>query len=79
MCPSTKRVRHLRDYVIFLEFDNDEKGQLDMKPFLNFGVFRKLQDPELFVQVRVAFDTVEWPNGVDLDPAFVYEKCEKVT
>jgi hypothetical protein len=65
--------------VIFVEFDNNESGQLDMKPFLDFGVFRKLRDPEVFNQVRVRFDTVEWPNGVDLDPEFVYMRCEKAS
>jgi len=79
MYPSTKRVSPLSDYVIFVEFDNNESGQLDMKPFLDFGVFRKLRDPEVFNQVRVVFDTVEWPNGVDLDPEFVYVKCQKET
>jgi hypothetical protein len=31
--------------------------------------------PAVFEQARVSFDTVEWPCGVDLDPAFVYAKC----
>jgi len=25
--------------------------------------------------VHVAFDTIEWECGVDLDPEFVYAKC----
>ena len=30
-------------------------------------------------RVRVAFDTVEWDCGVDLDPEFVYAKCSMST
>nr|VFJ91577.1 MAG: Protein of unknown function (DUF2442) [Candidatus Kentron sp. LFY]VFJ97231.1 MAG: Protein of unknown function (DUF2442) [Candidatus Kentron sp. LFY] len=77
MVPSVKKVFALDGYQIFIEFDNDECGMLDMAPYLNFGVFGRIRDPDLFRQVRVAFDTVEWGNGIDLDPKFVYEKSVK--
>lgn len=48
-----------------------------MKPFLSFGVFKRIIDPLVFDQVRVAFDTIEWPNGVDLDPEFIYMKFQE--
>lgn len=47
-----------------------------MKPFLDFGVFRNLKDETAFGQVRVSFDTIEWPGGIDLDPEFVYRHCD---
>lgn len=31
-----------------------------------------LRDPDYFVLVRVENDTITWPNGLDLDPAWVY-------
>jgi hypothetical protein len=52
MHPSAKHVPPFADYVLFIEFDNDESGYLDMKPFLNFGVFNRIRDPEIFNQVR---------------------------
>ena len=48
---------------------------LEMKPMLDFGVFRQLKDYDTFKRVHVAFDTIEWECGVDLDPEFVYAKC----
>ena len=30
------------------------------------------------MRVRVAFDTIEWDAGVDLDPEFVYTKCQGI-
>ncbi len=45
-----------------------------MSPFLAFGVFKKIRNKEQFKQVKVAFDTIEWSSGADLDPEFVYEK-----
>lgn len=63
------------DYTLSVAFDNGEKGMLDMKPYLNFGVFRKIQDPGVFKTVHVFFDAIAWESGADLDPEFVYEKC----
>lgn len=77
MYPSVIKVTPTENYRVLVEFDNNEKGVLDMAPYLNFGVFAKLKDPNLFNTVRVSFDTVEWFDGIDLDPKFVYEKSVK--
>jgi len=76
MYPSIKHVVPAEDYTLSIDFDNGEHGTLDVKPFLDFGVFRQLRDRAVFNQVRVAFDTVEWDAGIDLDPEFVYRKCQ---
>ncbi len=60
-----------------IDYDNGEHGVLDMKPFLDFGIFQRLKDYDIFKHVRVSFDTVERESGIDLDPEFVYEKCNR--
>lgn len=75
MYPSVKKVVPEENYVLVIDFDNGESGRLDMAPFLEFGVFQRLKDLNAFKRVHVAFDTVEWDSGVDLDPEFVYTKC----
>jgi hypothetical protein len=75
MYPSVKSVVAGEDYLLFVVFDNGENGTLDMKGFLDFGVFQRLKDYAAFRRVRVAFDTIEWASGIDLDPEFVYAKC----
>jgi len=75
MYPSVKEVIPGEDYTLSVVFDNGENGYLDMKPFLDFGIFRRIKDYEVFRQVRVVFDTIEWDCGVDLDPEYVYTKC----
>ncbi|MBX3629994.1 MAG: DUF2442 domain-containing protein [Nitrosomonas sp.] len=75
MYPSVKHVVPAEDYTLSIDFDNGERGTLDMKPFLDFGVFQRLKDRAAFNRVRVVFDTVEWDTGIDLDPEFVYRKC----
>lgn len=76
MYPSVVRVVAEKDFCLAIDFDNGEKGLLDMKPFLDFGVFQRLKDPVAFHRVKVSFDTVEWDSGVDLDPEFVYSKSQ---
>jgi hypothetical protein len=73
---SVREVVPRDDYTLFVVFENGEHGILDMKPILGFGVFQRIRDYEAFRRVRVAFDTIEWDCGVDLDPEFVYAKCE---
>jgi len=77
MYPSITGVSANEDFTLYITFDNGEKGTLDMKPYLNFGVFQKISDTEKFKRVRVAFDTIEWDCDVDLDPEFVYTKCKR--
>jgi hypothetical protein len=75
MYPSVKKVVPGDNYILSIVFENGEKGHLDMKPILDFDVFQQLKNYEAFRQVRVAFDTIEWDCGVDLDPEYVYTRC----
>jgi hypothetical protein len=72
---AVKEVTPRDDYTLFLVFENGENGVLDMKPLLDFGVFRRIKDLDRFMRVHIAFDTIEWDCGVDLDPEYVYAKC----
>jgi hypothetical protein len=75
MYPSVKEVVPGDNYILNVLFDNGVNGVLDMKPVLDFGVFQRIKDYDAFRRVRVAFDTIEWDCGVDLDPEYVYTKC----
>jgi hypothetical protein len=76
MNPSVTAVTPNEDFTLTLHFDNGEEGLLDMKPYLDFGVFRKIAVSVNFKRVRVAFDSIEWDAGVDLDPEFIYARCK---
>ncbi len=77
MYPSVKKVISQDDYILSILFDNGEKGELDIKPMLNFGIFQRIKDFKTFKKVHVSFDTIQWDCGVDLDPEYVYKKCMK--
>jgi len=71
-------VRPNEDYSITVSFEDGVEGVLDMKPYLDFGVFKKIKDYEHFRRVQVEYDTVEWECGADLDPEFIRDKCKIV-
>jgi hypothetical protein len=77
MYPSVKNVTPCENYLLSIDFENGEKGVLDMRPYLDFGVFQRLKERRAFNQVHVSFDTIEWEAGVDLDPEFVYQKSQR--
>ena len=67
------------DYKLLLRFDNNESRIFDVKPILSCGRFAELNDLNLFKKVRVSFDTVEWDNGLDLDPEYLYAKSKETS
>lgn len=69
--PKVTCVEALPEYQLNLRFADGYSGTLDMKPYLDFGIFARLRDPDTFALACIRFDTVEWPCGVDLDPAFI--------
>ncbi|MDR2835637.1 MAG: DUF2442 domain-containing protein [Bacteroidales bacterium] len=73
---SINKVQPLLDYKLELTFENNEIRIFDIKPYLNTGLFKTLKDENLFNGVKISFDTIQWPNGIDLDPEILYEKSE---
>ena len=66
------------DYLLLLTFENGEKRQFDMKPYLSIGIFNELKDIKLFKTVHKNFDTVVWENEADLDPEILYRDSVKI-
>ena len=66
------------DYKLILTYDSGERRLFDVAPYLSIGRFAELRSIEAFQEIGVSFDTIEWENGLDLDPEFLYEKSEKM-
>jgi len=71
-----KGVEAIDGHKLILRFDNDERRVFNVKPLLTVGRFRELAVQEVFKKVRIVYDTVEWENGLDLDPEYLYERSE---
>ena len=69
-------VRHVRDYVVWLKFEDATEGEVDLRSSLRGPVFEPLHDVQYFAQVRVdrELGTIVWPNGADIAPETLYER-----
>ncbi|MBC8181961.1 DUF2442 domain-containing protein [candidate division KSB1 bacterium] len=76
---AVRKVEATNDYKLILTFENSEIRCLDMNPYFNFGRFAELKNIDEFKKVRVCFDTIEWENGLDLDPEFLYKKSVEIS
>ncbi len=65
-------VQPLPGFRLLLSFENGEQRVFDLTPYLETGMFRELRNENIFKDVRVSFDTIEWPNGADLCPETLY-------
>jgi len=72
MYHAVKDVVAMDDYTLLLTFDNQEKKSFDVKPYLDFGVFKQLTDLDRFKTAHISFDTVEWDGEIDIDPETLY-------
>ncbi|MGR9088614.1 MAG: hypothetical protein ACU841_16315, partial [Gammaproteobacteria bacterium] len=45
--------------MLEITFSNGESGVLDMKPYLDFGIFNRLKDCKSFEKVTVVFDELK--------------------
>ncbi len=81
IAPPVVSATPLRPYVVRVVFDDGEVRDVDFEPLLEGEVFQPLRDWEFFEQVAVSEfrDTIEWPNGADLDPEVMYGIAESAT
>ncbi|MBO7545140.1 MAG: DUF2442 domain-containing protein [Paludibacteraceae bacterium] len=68
-----KDVDYQGDYRLSLTFSNGAHRTVDLKPYLTGEVFGPLLDKELFIQYALTPITIEWVNGADFAPEFLYE------
>lgn len=72
MNPYVKHVRPREDYQLEVTFENGEHRIFDVKPYLQRGVFARLQNRATFQAARVVAGSVEWPDELDLSYDTIY-------
>ena len=64
---------YIKDYELLLTFNDGTQKLADLKPYLTGEVFGELCDVGKFVQYGLTGYTIEWANGADLAPEFLYD------
>ena len=69
---------YIEDYKIELQFNNGETCLVDLENELNGTVFNPLKDKNNFRKFSIVFNTIEWENGADFAPEYLYDlaKCQ---
>ena len=72
-----KALSVLPGYRLAVTFQDGTGGIADLSSVLTAsecGVYEALKDESVFEQARLELGVVIWPNGADLDPAWMYEQ-----
>lgn len=72
MMLKVKDVDYLDNYRLALVFSDGVTKVVDLEPYLKGEVFGPLRDKSLFIQYGLTPTTIEWANGADLAPEFLY-------
>jgi len=72
MNPRVKSVTVLEDYVLDLKFENGETGRFSMKPYLEYPVYKPLNDYNLFRKASATMGFVSWGDEIDMSPDNLY-------
>lgn len=66
-------VDYIRDYQLRVTFNDGVTKHVNLEPYLVGEVFGELKDHDQFIQYGLTRITIEWANGADLAPEFLYE------
>ncbi len=67
------KAEYIDGYRLKLFFNNGEIRIADLNSSLIGEIFMPLHDIEYFKRFAIKFNTVEWENGADFAPEFLYE------
>lgn len=67
------KAKYLGDYKINLLFNNGESKTVDLSDKLVGKIFEPLKDKSFFQSFTIKYNTIEWSNGADFAPEYLYE------
>ncbi len=71
-----RNVEYRGEYVCHILFDGAVEGDLDFSEYLSKEpILEALKDTSLFPKATVEGGTIAWPNGADVAPETLYERC----
>lgn len=63
---------YISEYTIEFTFNTGEKFPVDLEKYLDKGIFEELRDKDYFKNFKLNSWTIEWENGADFSPEFLY-------
>ena len=69
---------YMGGYKIHIQFSDGKQGEIDFKEIITEDhrpIFNQLKDISIFRDFKIDFDTIVWPNELDIAPEFLYFKA----
>ena len=73
MFTHVQEAKYIKDYKIWLSFNNGKQGEIDLEPELYGEIFEPLKDISFFKSFTLEGHTLSWSNGADFAPEFLLE------
>jgi len=70
--------KYLKDYEIEFEFSDGFSNIVNLKNELWGDMFTPLLDMDNFRKFKLNDFTIEWENGADFAPEFLYDRAKKL-
>lgn len=67
------KAEYIEEYKIKLIFNDMTEGTVDLKNSFNGPIFEPLKEVPFFKKFIVNSWTLEWPNGADFAPEYLYQ------
>jgi len=65
--------RYIKEYSVWVSFNDGASGNIDLSSELWGKVFEPLKDINYFKQFQIKGHTLSWDNGADFAPEFLRE------
>ncbi|MCC8119528.1 MAG: DUF2442 domain-containing protein [Bacteroidales bacterium] len=63
-------------YTLRLWFNDHTEKVINLKKYLKGEIYQPLKSDDFFRKFQIKFNTIEWPNGADFAPEFLYANAE---
>ncbi|GMT48735.1 MAG: hypothetical protein IEMM0008_0274 [bacterium] len=66
--------KYYKEYQIWVKFNDNKEMIVDLTHHLDGEIYKPLNDKKFFSKVKLNrdTDTIEWSNGADYAPEFLY-------
>ena len=71
--------KYVRDFVVWVKFNDGVEGEIDLREELSGPLFEPLRDVNLFRKfvVHPELHTIVWENEADFSPEFLHDKAQQ--
>jgi hypothetical protein len=73
------KAAYVKDYIINITFNNGVNGPVDFSSMFNLPIYEPLKKIDYFKSFKLNSWTLEWANGADYAPEFLYKLLSEQT